>query len=284
MATPKQLPDLWKQGADAERLYQLFLARLQANDADELVIDACRRIRRYAARGPGLRAAAFTFFFEINALVKRKSYRIAWRQMQLRDKVIRGRRVAPELRKWSPKDYSELRYSYAPLMYFLGRYEAGSRFLETALRFWYARPRANSYDVLFDVYNTDAEPDALPRVTLSHFYCHLGRDLDEWDLWPTFVRGFAAPLFRISGIERRALLSDPSLLSDFFTKLVQVRSARTTSGVSRGQADIVESAEKVKRWQDATRAKLERFRSDPARAQTQRLIATHFGEVEDWAK
>jgi hypothetical protein len=169
-------------------------------------------------------------------------------------------------------------------MYFLGRYSLGSQLLETSLRFWYQRPKAESYDVLFHVYNEDKEPRILPRVTLAHIYRHLGRDLKEWRLWPAFVNGFAAPLFRIAGVEREALLQDSSQLVNFFGNLMRLQEKRVTSGVTRGQADLIEGPAKVKRWQDSRRSKSERFRNDPARDRIKGILLQHFPELRGLAR
>jgi len=93
-----QVPDLWQANADAERMYALYLMRLQMNGLHDRTIDACRRIRRYAVRGPGRRAGLFTFSFEVDALVSQRRYSAAWRQVQLRDEIIRGRRSPLERR------------------------------------------------------------------------------------------------------------------------------------------------------------------------------------------
>ena len=275
-----QVPDLWRAKADAERMYQLYLVRLQINKLHDRVVDACRQIRQHAARGPGRRAGLFTFSFEVDSLVFQRSYSAAWRQVQLRDEIIRGRRIPLESRRWSPKDFWELACTYAPLMYFLKRYAVGAKLLETALSFWYRRPRAESYYVLFHVYNGDDEPRILPRVTLTHFYRHMGKDLKEWVLWPMFVRGIAAPLFRVAGIERKVLLADSSQLATFFGHLMRLRSERITSGVSRGQADLIEDPAEVKLWQDARRRSRERFDNDPARDRTKAALYRHFPDLE----
>jgi len=279
-----QVPDLWQANADAERMYQLYLVRLQMNGLHDRVIEACRRIRRYADRGPGRRAGLFTFSFEVDALVSQRRYAAAWRQVQHRDEIIRGRRVPLERRRWSPGDFWDLACTYAPLMYFLERYAVGAKLLETALSFCYRHPKAQSYQVLFHVYNGDDEPRILPRVTLTHFYQRMGKDLKAWSLWPVFVRGLAAPLFRIAAIDRQALLADPALLATFFGNLMRLRSERVTSGVTRGQSDLIEDPVRVKRWQDATRARGERFRSDPARDRTRAALYRHFPELEGLAR
>lgn len=279
-----RLPDLWKAKVDAERMYQIYLARLQMNGLHDRAISACPQIRRYAAQGPGRRAGLFTFSFEVDCLVRQKAYSTAWRRVQLRDQIIRQRRIPIARRRWTPKDFWELCFTYAPLMYFLERHAFGRSLLETALGFWYRRPDADSFDILFHVCNADDEPRILPRVTLTHFYRRLGRDLGQWILWPRFVDGLAAPLFRIAGVKRKALLGDPSQLAMFFANLMRVRDARTTSGVTRGQADIIESPAKVRQWQDATRDKSARFRSDPARMRTQATLLQYFPELEGLAR
>lgn len=284
MGVITQLPDLWRTRADPDRMYQLYLVRLQMNGLHERVVAACRRIRRYAARGPGRRAGLFTFFFEVDSLVELKNYRAAWRQVQLRDEIIRGDRVPLGRRKWSARDFPELAYTYAPLMYFLKRYSLGCHLLETALAFWYQRPKAQSYDIVFHVFNTDEEPRIRPRVTLAHFYRHLGKDLEQWRLWPMFVRRLAAPLLRVAGVERQSLLEDPSRLAAFLAGLRRIRDERVTSGVTRGRADLIQSPEKVKRWQDATRARLRRFTEDPARERTRAALLQHFPELQGLAR
>jgi hypothetical protein len=265
-------------------MYQLYLARLQMNGLHDRVVAACRQIRRYAARGPGRRAGLFTFSFEVASLVVMKDYQAAWRQVRLRDEIIRGRRVRFDLRKWSIKDFSELAHTYAPLMYFLKRYSLGCQLLETALASWYQRPKAQSYDILFHVCNADEEPRIGPRVTLMHFYRRLGKDLKEWRLWPTFVRGLTAPLLRIAGVERKSLLEDPSQLMVLLANLQRVRRERVTSGVTRGQADLIQCPAKVKRWQTATRAKIQRFDEDPARERTRAVLLQHFPELQGLAR
>jgi len=282
--TVVKVPDLWRANADAERMYQLYLVRLQMNGLHDRVVNASRQIRRYAVRGPGRRAGLFTFSFEVDSLISQRSYSAAWRQVQLRDEIIRGHRIPLERRRWLPKDFWELAYTYAPLMYFLERYAVGAKLLEIALSFWYRRLKAESYQVLFHVYNGDDEPRVLPRVTLTHFYRRIGKDLKAWELWPVFVRGLAAPLFRIAGIERKALLADSALLATFFGNLMRLRSERVTSGVARGQADLIEDPAKVKRWQDATRASRERFDNDPARDRTRAALYRHFPELESLAR
>ena len=116
-----------------------------------------------------------------------------------------------------------------------------------------------SFDILFHIYNGDEEPANRCRITLMHFYTRLGKGLSDWPHWEAFVNGFHPRLLRCSGIRREELLADSTRLVPFFDKLMEVRAERTTSGVTRGQADLVESPEKVRVWQEATQGKLEQF-------------------------
>lgn len=70
-------------------------------------------------------------------------------------------------------------------------------------------------------------------------------------------------------------------MAGFFGKLMEVRAERTTSGVTRGQANLIESPRKVREWQETTQAKLNLFheRINP----TRELIEANLHEVfPDW--
>jgi hypothetical protein len=71
------VPDLWRAGDDALRLYELYLIRLLMNDLHDRIISACRIIRRYAARGPGRQEGLFTFSWEIDSLCALQQYEAA---------------------------------------------------------------------------------------------------------------------------------------------------------------------------------------------------------------
>ncbi len=256
----EMIPDLWRADVDAVGLYKLYLCRLQMNHQHERVVAVCPRIRRYAARGPGLTEGLFTFSIEIDSLCDLKDYHAAWRRLRLREVIAFGERFDLRSRKWLSADGRDLMYFYAPLLFFLNRYRQGCALLETALDFWFVGTKSRSFDMLFHVYNGDAEPVDRCRVTLSHFYGRLGRDLHQWPHWEAFVNGFHARLFRLSGVRVDELVAEPELLSAFFNKLMQVRAERTTSGVSSGQSDLIESAAKVRERQDAIQRNLDEFR------------------------
>lgn len=256
---PVAIPDLWRAKEDAARLYQLYLCHLRMNHEDERVVAACPQIRRYAARGPGLAEGLFTFSFEIDSLCDLKDYRAAWRRLRLREEIIFGERFDLRSRKWSRADGHELEFWYAPMMFFLGRIGQGCELLETSLGFWFVDEKVRSFDILFRVFNGDEEPTDRCRVTLSHFYGRLGKDLRQWRHWEAFVNGFHPRLFRLSGVRSDELMADPARLGPFFDKLMELRAERTTSGFGGSQSDLVESAAKVKKRQDATQQKLDEF-------------------------
>lgn len=279
----ERIPDLWRAKEDARQLYSLYLGKLQMNRRHERVVVACRQIRRYAARGPGIEVGLFTFFSELDALCELGKYKIAWRQLRLREEIIFGERLNLATYQWNNETASELPYLYAPVLYFLGRHDQGCSLLETWLDLWFAWRKRCSFDVMFRVINNDDPPSNRCRVTLSHFYKGLGKDLTEWRHWETFVRGFHAKLFPLAGMRRADLLADPDLLLRFFKKLVRVRNKRTISGVSRGQADLINSPEEVRQWHEAEKKKRREFnkRIKPTKSRTNAKLQDLFPELRE---
>jgi len=251
------------------------------NGLRERVASACGQIRRYAARGPGLHESLFTFSFEIDALCALKRYRKAWNQLQLRDQIRFGKRSDLTRRDWSADDCWELVVSYAPLLFFLRKHRDGCSLLETSLDFRFVGQKVQSYDLLFQVYKGDQEPGDRYQVTLFHFYQRLGKSLREWHHWEAFVAGLHPRLFRLTGVGREELLGDPQHLAPFFHRLMETRAERTTSGVTRGQADLIESPGKVRKWQEATQERRRQFveRTEARREQTQATLHRLFPEL-----
>lgn len=277
------IPDLWRAKEDATRLYELYLCRLWMNHRHERIVAVCPQIRRYAARGPGPPEGLFTFSFEIDSLCDLKDYRAAWRRLRVREETVYGERFDLRSREWSGADGWELAYWYAPLLYFLGRYRQGCSLLETSLGFCFDGRKARSFDILFHVYNGDEEPCHRCRVTLSHFYRRLGKDLRQWRHWEAFVNGLHARLFRLSRVRRDELLADPRRLAVFFDKLMEARAERTTSGVGGSQSDLIESAPKVRKRQEATRKTLDAFekRIKPVQDRMNRKLQELFPDLRE---
>jgi hypothetical protein len=277
------IPDLWRRGeTEVLRLYQLYLCRLQMHGRHERIIAVCGQIRRHANRGLGRAAGLFTFSIEIDSLCALKDYAAAWRRLQRQEEIATGKRFDLRRRRWSRADGFQLEFSYAPLLYFRGRYRQGCELLETALDYGFVGTKPRSFDTLFRVYNGEADPSHLARVTLSHFYQRLGRDLRQWRHWRAFVNGFHPRLFRLSGISREELLVDPARLAPFVDKLMEVRDQRITTGIGRGQSDLVDSATRVQKRQDELRSKLNAFkkRTKPLEKKTNGKLRELFPELQ----
>jgi hypothetical protein len=171
-------------------------------------------------------------------------------------------------------------YDYAPLLYFRGRYEEGCRLLETALGMSIESGNVPSYDLLFHVYNGDRRPKIRPRVTLTHFYEKLEKSLTHWKHWEAFINGFSPKLFYVGRVQRKELLEHPERLEDFFRRLMEVRDRRTTSGVTRGQKDLIGNPKEIKKWQDDTRLCLEKLQRKQAVSHLNARLQRLFPDVE----
>jgi hypothetical protein len=276
------IPDLWSAGEDQERLYALYLLALARHGQHGRVVTACRAIRRHAARGPGVSAALFTCDCELDALCALGRYGAAWRRLREREAILFGERLDLRRREWPAEMASQLEYAYAPLLYFLGRERRGCALLEAALESAFIGPRVRSFDILFRIANGDPEPESRYQVTLKHFYDRLGKNLREWRRWGAFVDGLHPRLFRLAGIDRRDLLGDGAALTPLVNRLLEVRDARTFTGVGGAQADLLDSPARVQRRQEALAEKLDRFeeRIAPVHAEVEAKLRALFPELD----
>lgn len=255
-----RIPDLWRINEDVPRLYLLYLNRLRMNGSHERILTASRQIRRHATRGPGLKAGLFTFSFEIDALCELGQYQAAWRQLRRWEEIARGRRIDLGCRTWSADELAMLEFHHIPLFFFKGQYRQGCRLLEAVLDVMLDERKARSYDLMFHIYNRDREPTNLCRVTLTHYYARLGKDLRQWPRWESFVNGFHPRLFRLAGIRPEEIVADPRRLAAFYERLLEIRSERTRSGITGGERDLTDSAKAVEKRQIVLQEKLDRFR------------------------
>lgn len=270
------IPDLWRAQEDAQRLYSLYLHRLRVHDLKERIIAACRRIRQYALRGPGAKEGLFTFYSEIDALCELKRYNAALRQARLRHLLFKSERLDLKNHHWSAGDGHNLAFTYAPLLFFLGRYQQGCKLLETALDFWLKGGSMVSYDICH-VLNRDAEPEDRCGVTLSHFYGRLGKDLTEWQHWNAFVDGFPVRLFQLSGVQREELRADSVKLRVFMDRLRGHRIRRTRSG-----RIWIESDERARKRRESRSQKAAEWKNRPRsrRARIEAKLLELFPELQ----
>lgn len=260
--SPPLVPDLWRAGEkDARRLYDLLLTHLLMRGRHDWIIQVCRQVRRFASRGPGVEQGPFTLFWETDALWATQDYAAAWRLLRRHEPIFFGKRLDLRHHRWkrTSADYAWLTEYYAPLLYANHRYRLGCELLETALRHVFSRRKVRSYDLLGRIYNGEAEPDHRVLVTLAHFYGRLGKTLSQWQHWRRFVQGFHPRLFRLAHMNGEDLQADSGLLPTFCHRIGQVRSPHATSGVSQGEADLVDSPAKVRRWHETTKRQREAF-------------------------
>ncbi|PYX07039.1 MAG: hypothetical protein DMG85_12310 [Acidobacteria bacterium] len=100
-------------------------------------------------------------------------------------------------------------------------------------------------------------------------------------MWPDFVDDFPANLFRLSGVRRDALRSNPALLKPFFQWICAERDRRLFSGTTVGVKDLLDDAVKVKRRQTHVAKKIATLRNDPQRLSFEEKIRKTFPELAD---
>lgn len=276
-----RIPNLFAK-CDAEQDYSLYLARSMLDGDQGRIIQVCRRIRAYAAHGPGAEAGLFTYFHEIHALCETGNYAGAWRQLLRRDRVRRGDTFDYKSFPWSREDGHDLRFSYGPLLYLTGRFSEAAAILEKALEYE-CRGKDGSYDAMYTVANEDPEPTHHCRVTLYHCYRRLGRSMTDWSGWRSFVMGMHPKLCRMAKIDRESMLATPELLIEFQARLRRILNERTQgSGGTWGICDLLDSPSKVKKRHGATVRGIKQFQKR-IRAQKSRKegeLAEAFGDYK----
>lgn len=269
-----QLPNLFKgpqKVPSAQQLYQIFLSRLSTSGRSERVVSVCREIRRYAKSAGKPKAAAFTYFWEMEAHGQKRDFEAMWRSLRAEERLRLGGQFRIASHCWTQSEHHDLICRYAPLLYLRGRYKVGCRLMETALEMTSHRKNW-SFDWLWHVYKPLRTPSSVYGVTLAHFYAALDRRLSDWKQWSTFLDGFDSKLFRSSGIAKEALRKNPRLIKSFFEWIVAERRNRLFTGTADGERDLVESPAKVRRRQAAREQMLLRF-DDHQHLREQRLQA-----------
>jgi hypothetical protein len=246
------------------------------------IILVCRRIRAYAAQGPGAEAGLFTYFHEINALCETGNYAGAWRQLLRRDRIRRGASFDYRFFPWGREDAHDLRFNYGPLLYLTGRFPEAAASFEKALEFE-CHGRNGSYDAMYTVANDDPEPTNHYRVTLLHCYRRLGRSLSDWNGWRSFIMGMHPQLCRMARIDRESMLAATSLLIEFQARLRRILEERTQgSGGTWGICDLLDSPSKVKKRHAATVRGMKQFQKHIGAGKNRKEgeLAKTFGDYE----
>jgi hypothetical protein len=263
-----RIQDLWRTNDDPRRYYQLYLAQLLRDERYERIIFACRRIRHYAKRGPGVKEGLFTFYFELDALCELKYYRAAWLQLRRLENHAFGKRFELTRGQFPPSNGMTVFSFYSPILYFLRRNRLGCDMLENELDLFFKGERKMSYEMFCHVANGWVRPSSRHLVTLSHFYRRLGKKLHEWKHWKTFVNGFHPSFYRILGVDREILLADCQELPAFLDKLNTIR--RNQIKHENGWAILLKSPRKARPQTESAKRKREQINTQNEAAKSSR--------------
>ena len=267
---------------EIEQYYSIYLVQLLRADRTRRAIEACRCIRRFAKNHGQPKAALFTFQWEMAAFQRsRLNASAMWRVLRSWDRMALGKPIDLANHRWSgERDVHRLLYFYAPLLYFREHYRLGCELLEKAIRM-HSRRKGWGFELLWHIYKPVLRPATTYDVTLTHFYRALGRDIRQWELWGDFVGDFPAELFRLSGVGRNSLQSNPELLEPFFQWICAERERRLFTHTTMGVIDLLQSAAKVKQRQKTVAKKIARSANDPKRKDLEEKIRKTFPELAE---
>jgi len=256
----QRIPNLWKMKLKADdrepgTLYALYLCGLMLKDQDDRVIEACRVIRRYALKGPGIKEAFFTFSQEYHSLITLGRLEEALRQVRRRDRIVYGHSDYSRL-VWKEDSGTWPIICVAPLHYWLGRYELGCHILEAALEPWFNNDWKSSYYWFTQIAHQPRrhKARAFYPVSLAMFYHQLGKDLHDWKQWNAFIDGFPEKFFTVLKIGKEELRSDSKLLPKVISRIGEMQKKNrpyyTSGGGGQSMEDIIESSRQIKRRHD----------------------------------
>lgn len=284
----KRIPNLWKMNLkpddrDPGTLYGLYLCGLMLKDQYDRVAEACRIIRRYAIKGPGIKEAFFTFSNKYHSLITLGRLEEALRQARSRDRTVYGHCDYSRL-VWKEESGTWPIICVAPLHYWLGRYELGCHILEAALEPWFNNDCKSSYywftQIAYPHKNHRAK--VFYPVSLAMFYHKLGKDLQEWKHWNAFIDGFPNQFFTVLKIGKKGLRNDSKLLPKVISRIGEIQKKNqpyyTSCGGGQSIEDIIESPRQIKQRHDQylkenhQTKEAKRERTDSRRQLDQRLV------------
>lgn len=263
------VPDLYTT-LPPERASRLYMMALIHCRDPNTTITFCRRVRAFAIRaGDQLPLLSMCFSQELEALLRlgkpRRALALLRRHLRMMNRF--GIDLADNI-QW-------LDQFMAPVLFSSGRYAAARAIRERFLDDRLSRPDMPAFDVLYKVYNEDIAPPNTARLTLFHIYQALGVPLSSWSLWAEFVQRLHPDLLLLANVNRDDLLSDPHRLKTLFDAIQSLRAVRLTSGVSCGQADLVEPAEMVADRQKEILAQRREFEERTAEKRAETAAEVH---------
>ena len=135
---------------------------------------------------------------------------------------------------------------------------------------------------MYTVANDDPEP-IITVASLLHCYRRLGRSLNDWAGWRSFVMAMHPKLFQLAKVSREDMLANPDLLIEFQAKLRRIRDERTQgSHFTWGICDLLDSPSKVKKRHAATVRGFKQFqeRIRTKKNRKERELTKGFGDYE----
>lgn len=204
-----EIPNLFTQTDEAQRLYSLLLARLEMYDEHEKILKITARIRQHAAESVGENHSLFTYYFDSDANWYLGRHDDNWESCLELERSAYGR-VLDLSEEVSEIDWLQACKRRCPLHFACGRFveaeKCKEQYLDAVINL------GSSTELIYDLINEDDEPTHPVRVTLNHIYQALGKSLTDWKHWHTFVGGIPAYLLKEAKISRSSLLHNPDQL------------------------------------------------------------------------
>jgi hypothetical protein len=240
------LPNIYRtESRDiAGRLYSVAIPRVLWSGYPAEALRLLRLVRRYARDAKvAARHAAWTFSFELDALLQLGRTEEAWRLVQRHLKTFAPRRWRwPVERRIRYMDHFVTFYE-VPAAYFSGRYKYAVRAKEAYLDAMVER--VDAYNLRYSIYNGDPKPTDPARVTLWHIYQKVGRHLGDWTNWKRWVRRLHPRLLELTRMSVGELEDDPDRLAVFVKRLHKAEKGLRPAGITYGQRDLLEPRKKV---------------------------------------
>lgn len=221
------------------------------------IIISCRRIRKHAKKSNKLKQSLFTFFNENHALCELSRFNIAVKQLHLFFKILYSRNIDLNKFKWSKKWAFNMIYQYGPLFYMNKQYDLGYEIMTKGLNYFKSD---NSYELLNNVYSLKNKPRFTYEVTYIHFLNKLNIKLDTWNQYEIFIKNFNPKILKIGKTNKTELLNNSRAFKEFYRNIIKAQSnLNLFSGITRGEADLIQKRKQVKKSQQKFQKNRERY-------------------------
>ncbi|MES2640679.1 MAG: hypothetical protein V4850_14385 [Myxococcota bacterium] len=272
------VPDLFRV-EEPERAFLLYALAVRQCKDPGVAVSFSRRVRVLARRAGGQESLLETCFHrELEALFQTGQHRRALALVRRRRKEMARLGIdLSESAHWND-------HCLAPVLHAAGHHDEARAVRERSLRKHLANADLSAFDILFFVYNSVGTPRHPSRVSLYHIYQPLGLRLLEWPQWAEFVERLHPDLLRCASIDRDDLLLHPERLTALVAAIRARRAERLTTGVSRGEADLIEPPATVAASQAEISEKKRAYheRTAAQRTETSAQILQYFPFLRSW--